>query len=112
MMVSANCYYKTLGKCRKSEKDSHSIGFYKDRYRKEFPVSIFCDYCYNIIWNCVPLSLHNYRKPYEGKSVRIAFTTETKEQSRKILEYFLSKEDALPVPFEEFTAGHEKRGVE
>lgn len=110
MMVSANCYNKTSGKCKKGKIDGENRGVYRDRYQKEFPVSIFCDYCYNIIWNSVPLSLHNYKDQYADGAVRISFTTETKEQTKKILEYYLDKTDEIPL--KDFTAGHEKRGVE
>ncbi len=110
MMVSVNCYNKTLGKCKMGKFIGENRGVYLDRYQKEFPVSIFCDYCYNIIWNCVPLSLHNYKEQYANCDVRISFTTETKEQTERILEYYLGNADEILL--KDFTAGHEKRGVE
>lgn len=110
LMISANCLKKTSGACRKE------AGYVKlsDRYQKEFPVYTDCNYCYNIIYNSVPVSLH---KPYaEGKfagACRLDFTTETKEETKKVIEYFKELEGNVSEPFyQEFTTGHYKRGVE
>lgn len=110
LMLSANCLKKTSGVCKKE------AGYVKlsDRCQKEFPVYTDCNYCYNIIYNSVPLSLH---KPFsEGKLTgicRLDFTTETKEEAARIIEYFKEPEHAVSEPFyREFTTGHYKRGVE
>ena len=63
MMVTANCIRKTAGGClRRKGKRAASENMVRllDRYRTEFPVETDCGYCYNIIYNSVPISLHAY----------------------------------------------------
>lgn len=110
LMLSANCLKKTSDACRKE------AGYVKlsDRYQKEFPVYTDCNYCYNIIYNSVPVSLH---KPFwEGKLTgvcRLDFTTETQEETNKVIRFFTEPESDGGKPFyQEFTTGHYKRGVE
>jgi putative protease len=86
-----------------------------DRYQKKFPVKNNCLYCYNIVYNSVPLSLHKeLEKGTKYPIKRLAFTVETAEETKKILEYYrlLDEGMAEQLPFDEFTTGHEKRGVE
>lgn len=106
MMVTANCLRKTVGCC------NHRPGYAKliDRYSHSFPVETVCSHCYNIIWNCVPLSLHSKIRDYSGILKRIMFTVENAEEVEKILSCFLK--GSSDFPFREYTKGHEKRGVE
>lgn len=111
MMVSAGCLRRTSGKCTKQSGWNHL----SDRYQKEFPVYHDCTYCYNIIYNSVPLSLH---KLFDGRhlcpgSCRLDFTTENKEETEKIIEYFQKTSVCYEDPFyRNYTTGHYKRGVE
>ena len=112
MMVSAGCLLKTTGECRKSSGWNRLT----DRYQKQFPVYNDCTCCYNIIYNSVPLSLHkiwNQRTP-ELLNCRLDFTTEDREETGKIIDYFkgLSTGRFKEPPYKEYTAGHYKRGVE
>ena len=113
MMITANCISKTSGHCHHDGK-IHSITL-SDRYKKEFPVSCRCSYCYNIIFNTVPHSLH---KDVHGRlsnvCKRLTFTLESAVQCRKVLDFWeaLENGDAATAPYEEYTTGHEKRGVE
>ena len=107
MMITANCLVKTTGDCRPEE---HSQIAMVDRYHKEFPVIRNCRHCMNVIYNSVPLSLHQSLKEWRDKvDIRLDFTIETHRETRQILEGFLEK-GALP--YDEYTTGHEKRGVE
>ncbi len=106
MMVTANCLAKTAGKCNKSAHDMVLI----DRYRHEFPVQNVCEHCYNIIWNCIPLSLHSRLEEYRNCIKRIQFTYESGAEAGKILDFYIKGEGICPV--KEYTTGHEKRGVE
>lgn len=110
MMVTANCVAKTAGRCSRKEKRF----FLTDRYKHKFPVQTVCDYCYNIIWNCLPLSLHKNLSDYQGCLKRLQFTTESGTETGRLLDYFLGNEGdfGIPFPLKEYTAGHEKRGVE
>ena len=106
MMITANCLYKTAEGCR-AEAGGKGRLLLKDRMGRSFPVEINCDHCYNIIYNCVPYSLHGAKKEREriaADALRYDFTTEEGAQCVKILEGEL--------PFSEHTTGHCKRGVE
>ena len=103
MMVTANCIRKTAGQCGGT--GSLSI---RDRYGTYFPVETNCAHCYNIIYNSVPYSLHLQDKEIRrtGADVRrYDFTTESSEDCRRIL-------DKRDFPYEKYTTGHLKRGVE
>lgn len=125
MMVTANCIRKTSGRCPK-EKGSTGAGAQNrvcllDRYRTEFPVETDCAYCYNIIYNSVPLSLHAYMEEigkHKVGAVRLDFLDEEEEQTRQRIALFrgLSGEDAesglLSGIDWKFTTGHYKKGAE
>lgn len=106
MMVTANCLRKTAGQCREDGKARRQF-FLKDRQGAIFPVEINCDHCYNVLYNSVPYSLHGAKKERDrigAAAFRYDFTIETGEQCRRILEG--------EFPFQDYTAGHCKRGVE
>ena len=107
MMVTANCLLKTTGNCQPGNYGSVVL---TDRYGKAFPVLGICRHCMNIIYNSVPLSLHQNQGEWYGRTdVRLDFTIETGGETMRILEAFLGKGT---LPYEEYTTGHEKRGVE
>ena len=110
MMITANCLAKTAKKCNGKEKDL----LLTDRYQHKFPVQTVCRHCYNIIWNCLPLSLHKNLSGYQNCLKRLQFTTESGRETGQLLDYFLKNKGALgeTFPIKEYTAGHEKRGVE
>lgn len=106
MMVTANCLRKTAGQCREDGKARRQF-YLKDRQGAIFPVEINCDHCYNVLYNSVPYSLHGAKKERDrigAAAFRYDFTIETGEQCRRILEG--------EFPFQDYTAGHCKRGVE
>jgi len=114
MMITANCISKTSGCCLHGQ--DFSVGWLSDRYKKKFPVMLQCKYCYNILLNSVPLSLHGkeQRKWYDKVQKRLVFTIENGNETKRILDYFLRSENdtSLQLPYQEYTTGHEKRGVE
>ena len=113
MMITANCVRKTLGGCI-GDKESKMIEL-QDRYQKVFPVLTNCTFCYNIIYNSVPLSLHKEMGRYENDFVcRLMFTIEDKKQTKEVLEFYdsLSRGEKPQIPYKDYTTGHEKRGVE
>ena len=114
MMITANCVARTTGECRKGRAQGIQL---IDRYRKKFPVYLNCVHCMNIIYNSVPLSLHGDISKWQGQvGIRLDFTVEDKEETKKVLEFFqevLSEVSGKrKPPYEEYTTGHEKRGVE
>lgn len=106
MMVSAGCVKKTLGKCKK-ESGQMTI---TDRYRKNFVVKNECDYCYNVIYNYVPLYLGDLQEEIakaNPKSVRLMFTTENGQEVISLVRCFRNG-----TAFDgEFTRGHWKKGI-
>ena len=114
LMVTANCLHKTMKACWKQEE----LWKLTDRYKKEFPIANECRWCYNVIYNCEPLSLLGNVKEVERispKSLRLCFVMEDKRKIRRILEQYVEVfcHKGEPPAFEgPFTRGHLKRGVE
>ncbi|MGN0404370.1 MAG: U32 family peptidase, partial [Bariatricus sp.] len=107
MMVSAGCVRKTLGRCKKES----SCMTITDRYRKQFMVQNECDYCYNVIYNQVPLYLAD--RMHEADQIgaggfRLMFTVENARQTGRILQLY---EKEAVYPDGEFTRGHWKKGI-
>lgn len=106
MMITANCLKKTTGHCG----DGNNQIFLVDRYQHSFPVDTVCELCYNVIWNCIPLSLHSKVDSYSDVMKRIMFTVESAREVEQILSYYFNNGKNFPV--KDYTTGHEKRGVE
>ena len=115
MMESAGCVRKTEKLCSKKD----GFWYLEDRRGMQLPVRCRCGVCANTIYNAVPLSLHQFagRGLYSKVPVHMCmFTTEDREQTRRILQYFGSlrngrqKKAARP-PFDQFTNGHYKTGA-
>lgn len=114
VMTTAQCINKIAAGCNKTQMKL----VIRDRYRKDFPVKNNCLYCYNTIYNSLPLSLHNEvneLKRKNPKSVRLHFTIEDEKEVKKIAQYFSvlfhsDKENNCPI--QEYTKGHYRRGVE
>ena len=107
MMISAGCFQKTTRGCLKKSGQTTIT----DRYRNPFVVKNECDYCYNILYNYVPLYLGDrMEEVYQigpGR-IRLMFTTERQQEVRQILSaYFEGKE----LPEGTYTRGHWKRGI-
>lgn len=113
MMVSAQCITKTINGCR----HEGALITMKDRYQKDFYIKNNCDYCYNIIYNTVPVVLTDQKKELkqlQPKSMRLHFTVEEKEAVRKVLNLYrtvFAEDGKGQEPEMEFTRGHFKRGI-
>lgn len=112
MMVSAGCIQNTTTGCTRQNR----LLWLRDRKNQRFPVLNFCNPCYNIIYNSVPISLldkiPDIRK-LQAASVRAAFTIETSKQMEDILQSMISaftKEQPVQTNMP-FTRGHFARGV-
>lgn len=117
MMVSANCIAKTEGACRKQAGENGAFRYLTDRYQKKMPVYVNCSHCYNVIFNSLPLSLHQNITTIKKEGIhtfRLDFTTENGNDVDRIIRYFkgILRGEVMPPPYEEYTKGHFKRGVE
>ncbi|MBQ9503499.1 MAG: U32 family peptidase [Lachnospiraceae bacterium] len=101
-----------------------------DRKRTDFPVLCDCRYCYNVIYNSVPTSLHKAMDKVlelSPASVRLDFTTEDLGSAMAVTKYYVNlirnlesesrpggkgTKTAVPKELEKFTYGHFKNGVE
>lgn len=114
LMVSAQCLKKTVKGCSK-KMEWLSL---RDRKKKRFPVQTVCRFCYNVIYNEVPLSLIGEWKEIRSLSpsvVRLCFTTEKKEEILQVTKEFAAEifhDGWMGEKEREFTRGHFKRGVE
>lgn len=139
MMITANCVLRTMGQCRRKGNNPSAVGADKpaaepgratltDRHRRKFPVSVHCSHCVNIIYNTVPLSLHQELAKWRGRAdLRLDFTLESAGEVEEILDVFGGYrevrhgseeceaffEAGVPAFLRKgYTTGHEKRGVE
>ena len=111
-MISANCCLKTVDNCRKSN-DIYGI---KDRLNNIFNIKCVCDYCYNLMYNCKPLSLLGYRdniNKLSPQTIRLNFTIESQDEVKNIakdyIDSFLYNKNIIDKT--DSTRGHFKRGV-
>lgn len=112
VMISAGCGLKTTDYCH----GKSSIYEIKDKKNNVFQTKSVCAYCYNLMYNCKPLSLFKFEKEISSLnvgSVRIHFTFENKDRTDEILtkakKAFINK---IPViEDDKSTRGHFNRGV-
>ena len=78
----------------------------------------YCRFCYNVIYNCEPLSLLYSSEEVERlspESLRLCFTTESREEMRRILADYIQvycRGGFAGKPEGGYTKGHLKRGVQ
>lgn len=116
MMVSVQCIQKSLNGC-----DGKCAVFtLKDRYQKEFHAVCNCEFCYNTIYNTLPMSLLKEAKEVQKLGLsrfRLAFTLEKGKQTGEIAKGFADtfvkgKQPDARLLQMETTKGHFHRGVE
>ena len=108
MMVSAQCLQKTFRGC------DHSCAHVSlaDRMGAQFPVVCNCVFCYNIIYNSLPLDLTDEKKAVSQlnvKSLRLTFTTENEKTALNVIRRCFEPSD---LPKGNYTKEHFRRGVE
>lgn len=107
MMVSAQCVRKTVRGCDKNM----SVMNIKDRTGAVMPVKNCCRICLNTIYNHVPTVLYDMHREIAAVNpdyLRYDFTTESREEVKRILEN-LNRKAYIP---KAFTRGHFKNSVE
>lgn len=101
-MISAQCPMKTINggsnKHMKKPLETFCCGTdiedvtLVDRLNKKFPVERHCRYCYTFIYNSSPLSLLKKAKEvldFKCQNIRLNFTIENKEETKKVLDQFI-----------------------
>ena len=113
LMVSANCIDKTCHKCHKPEP---SLSYITDRKGVSLPYVCCCRFCYNVIYNNVPVFLTDKMDAVENiapANVSLCFTD---EDEKEVINNISMVRDAfkgvkVDTPAN-FTRGHFTRGVE
>ncbi len=117
MMYSANCIVNTTEGCGRTKARTRII----DQENREFPVLMNHYYCFNTIYNCVPLSLHQevgwLYQAGEAAVFRMEFTIEDAVETDRVMDCFqnvFSGDSSTRTEEEagkEYTKGHFNRGV-
>ena len=116
LMQSANCLYRNYRSCEeKCEKDHRII--LTDRKNMAFPVMKDCSCCVNLVLNSLPTKLfsdiHHLSKMCGIERYLLSFTTETKDEIKKIMKDYYSALEKEPERIDgSYTRGHFRRGVE
>lgn len=106
LMNTAGCVHKNTKQCDKIS----GVLYLKDRYHTLFPVKNYCNSCYNVIYNSVPLLLFSERERLQGYGIshfRLDFSIENAKETENILCLYDGAGEQI-----EYTNGHYKRGVE
>lgn len=117
MMYSANCIVNTTDGCDRKQ----GITWIVDQEDRKFPVLMNHHYCFNTIYNCVPISLHQeVNQLYQAKEAaafRMEFTIEDSCGTDHVMKAFQkalykgTPEVTEGQPWKEYTKGHFNRGV-
>ena len=111
LMVSAQCLRQNTTGC------DHKSGTLtlKDRKGVEFPAKCCCDFCYNMLYNSIPLELFKEKEDLEKDgfaAFRLNFTTEDRAETAEILRLYRGMSGKAENGSGRFTRGHYQRGVE
>lgn len=124
MMISAGCLYRNSNNNKYYKSTDEGMRMLRahdmkhdmvltDRMKTDFPVLCDCGYCYNIIFNSVPVSLHNEMERVirlKPASVRLYFTTEEPREAAKTAEDFIN---LTGIEYNKaFTKGHFINGID
>ena len=97
LMFSAGCIRRTAGSCAagRPERGAEDFWYLRDRKNARFPVRMHCrtdrNLCSNVIYNSVPISLHDYLADpgLAGAGMLLcAMTVETPEETEEIVRWY------------------------
>lgn len=116
LMTTAPCVHANTRGCDKKP----GLCYLKDRYKVEFPVKNYCDACYNVVYNSLPVMLFANINELKGSGMRefrADFTIETRSEAKEVLNlmeaFAIGKQSGYPKEWKDrYTNGHYKRGVE
>ena len=106
LMTSAGCVHKNTRSCDKKS----GITYLKDRYQVLFPVKNYCQDCYNVVYNSIPVMLFSEQqklKSYGITQFRLDFSVEDAKEVANVCNLFEGDGEKI-----DYTNGHYKRGVE
>lgn len=111
VMLIENCIIKSHYRCKNGQGEIALV----DRKGERFPV--VCEGCRNVVYNSVPLYMADKMKDVlsaNPDAVRLMFTTESGEETEKIIAAYQNALKGKPVAtsIERITRGHFYRGVE
>lgn len=114
LMVTAGCLRRNLQQC---DPQSHERYILRDRRGAEFKAVCCCQFCYNVIYNSVPLSLLGVSEKVFKLGLhryRVNFTMENAADTEEILDQYIKSFYYRKQGKEQkhFTRGHFTRGVE
>lgn len=113
LMITANCVRKSTIGCQKNS--IKQFDYMIDRKKVALPVSFQCNYCYNVIYNAIPTSLHDELSKVDFiSSYLISFTDESKEDVKCILSYYENycSGSFTKWPFDNYTKAYFTHGVD
>lgn len=116
LMVSAQCVHANTKGCNHTAE----ICQLTDRKNTVFPVKNYCNACYNVLYNSLPVILFSSLGELKEAGIqnfRLEFTVEDEKQTAEILSLFRDfiegKRREMPSQYQNhYTNGHYKRGVE
>lgn len=113
LMTSVQCVEKNTKHCQKKPGSL----MLTDKQDKKYYALNRCKYCYNQIYDGLPLSLHEHFEEIcnlSPKNLRLDFVMENKEQTRQVAEFYINlwkKNRSYRCPLEVYTTGHYRKGV-
>ncbi|MCR4961128.1 MAG: hypothetical protein K6A74_06715 [Lachnospiraceae bacterium] len=114
LMVSANCIRNTAAECKGGA--GETFGYLKDRKNMLLPVLFQCKNCYNIVYNPIPTSLHEFVGSDIDftKDLLISFTDESDTAAGRVIDFYreLLNGNMGQFPIKEFTKAYFTHGVE
>lgn len=114
LMITANCVHKSTIGCTKQQ--NVLFDSIKDRKNVSLPVSFQCNYCYNVIYNAIPTSLHDEiaKEKIHASSYILFFADESKDMTNKIISYFMDllNKKISACPFDSYTKAYYSHGVD
>ena len=119
LMITEQCPYALRHGCAKQNKNAlNGYAELTDRKGVDFILKRECAFCYNILYNSLPLSLHNeadavrYLHPYR---LRTVFTVENEQgcaNAVRLLDSCFTEGGKTDTVLKKYTKGHFARGVE
>ena len=112
LMVTAQCLEKNTAGCTRRD----AVHFLTDRMGIRFRETAECIFCYNIIYNSLPLALFDDVREITScgfRLLRLQFSSESKDEIRRLLMKARDALDGADIREEtDFTRGHFRHGVE